>query len=429
MLLGALTDSLRKLKESLDFPHLNADNIDYLFPQEPWLIQVDGGFFCVLRRPNFQMRGDSLAYDGCSILQRLEHNGVILVGPYVAGRNNFQVGGAFQTLKLSGGSVCSTYLDCASMTVQKEVRHSELDAVDSFVRHYGEFEFMGNPSISARSLFPKSRRVEIPGDQFSSRLETEFIWGYTLGERVVRGEISGATLCTIVQDLIAQLEQSLWRSGPERLQRSYFEVVSRRFWRLLTNPIFAELWNNGAIINGECFPGIAHLLSAAQQRWPVLASLSGHGAHGDLILEDIVISLTDERKWNVKLVDPNPQNVSWFIDFSKLMMSAMLRYELIYCDLYDCCLSADCHPLEVIYEFDEATNADCLKELEDYLIRTVGLTPIGSSLQSSAELLRVQACLNMLALPVFHYIEHNQLQRSVMFSVVPMRELYFLLMA
>jgi len=207
------------------------------------------------------------------------------------------------------------------------------------------------------------------------------------------------------------------------MQRSYFNVVRRRFSDLVKIEAFAHLWAAGAVVNGVRLPALEKLLGAAERQWPQLACLQGSGAHGDLVLEDIVLvpSVLGDK---IKLVDPNPQNVSGLIDMAKLLMSARLKYEVIYAGQYECEWNIENEVLAVAFTLSTSNAWSCLDDLAEHLSQRAPWLPIWQSPMSvRSEMLEVQACLNMLALPNFHYIHHGERDRALMFAVVGMSRL------
>jgi len=363
---------------------------------------------------------------GVSLIARLELAGVLVVRER-PDDHPYPLTVPYSTVRLFGGSVCSTYLDLDALVVRKSLRPTQLDSQDGRDRHQLEFAFMSAIPTGCRHLFPKARLLRSPTSDHALTLEMDFVRGYSLGERVLRGEVTGHRLCALVDELTNHLRQSLWSSRPCLLQRSYFDVIRRRFSHLLNGRgIFARLWTAGATVNGIHLGGLEKLVASAERQWPQLASLQGSGAHGDLILDDILLVQYNSGH-EIKLVDPNPQNVSWFIDMAKLMMSARLKYEVIYSGRYECAWSIQDDVFELSFAITDSRSWSCLDDLAEHLAQRAEMMMVEHPESLRRILLEVQACLNMLALPSFHHIHHQEYERSVMFTVLGMSRLQQLL--
>lgn len=379
-------------------------------------------YIAVLARPGLSLEHNARC-SGLSMVSQLERIGVLLIKERPS-EERLPAATSSSRIQLAGGSICSTHLMLDDLLVRKTLRFTLLSEQDGRERHEAEFEFMSAVPVACQYLFPIAKMIRSSCAESGLSLEMEFVRGYTVGERVLRGELTGYNLCAIVSNLAEHLRETLWCSRSESSQRSYFDIIRRRAVDLMQHHVFGRLWVDGAIVNGVRIPGLHALLGAAERTWPQLACLRGTGAHGDLILEDIVLVHEPCGAQIIKLVDPNPQNVSWLIDLAKLMMSARLRYELIYAGLFVCEWKISDGAVEVSFDIDASRSQACLDELAEHLWKVAAETAQAEgTVGVSREMLEAQACLNMLALPSFHQIHHREEARSILFAAVAMARL------
>jgi hypothetical protein len=384
-------------------------------------LDVGADRYVIIRTEQSVKKPSEQHTQGSQIIPQLERAGIILLKHHtdIHFRHDTDTANT-KRIRLSGGSICDTSLNLTSWIIEKRIGQSRLaNRIDAVDRHLAEFRFMANVPENCQKLFPSATLLD---DKRGKNLNIEFVAGYSLGERVIRGELSGHRLCGIIDNLICELKETLWSSVPRQPQRNYVDIVKRRFGELTGVEFFDRIWTEGAIVNGIELPSVEALLRSVQERWPLLMHLDGTGAHGDLVLEDIVLSLTSGKD-NCKLIDPNPQNVSRFVDYAKLMMSAALKYEVIYEGCFRCDLSMSGDRIQLAYALEESDAWRCLEDLREYLQHSVyNEREIPSDLWP--DMLMAQACLHMFALPAFHHLQHGKFVRSLIFTAVAMTEMY-----
>lgn len=320
-------------------------------------------------------------------------------------------------IELSGGSVCVVHLDLRTKTIYKTPIKSILSSEDTSSRHVGEFRYLSGIPTSMASLFPSRSTVYSNINDEDTILSNEFHRGYTLGEKVHRGELTIELVWQILDEMISNLEKTVWTAKEPSLQRRYTDLIRRRFRQFSEPSIFSRLYRESFSINGIAFPSIEKVMEKVELHVADFNNLFGAGCHGDLILEDIVVAREDKNKYRIKLVDPNPQNTSWLIDYSKLMMSVLLHYEQIYFDRYMVKKFDDLgSEIEIQYALEPHVSSEVLQSLETHFqFRFERSCATLKQTEISFEKVKIHACLNMLALPAFHDIQHGNSDRSLVF--------------
>ena len=330
------------------------------------------------------------------------------------------------SVELCGGSVCTTVLERSEnrWVVAKQLTGSEaqLDAVDSAARHRAEAAWLASRRGGKSDPFP-STRVTRWGEHL--RWEMEFIPRYTLGERIVQGRESAASVMGTIRGVVEALAATVYGRRRGAKQPSYLDIVERRFNRLsASDTSYATLWYSGGIINGRRCRPIRSLIAQAREELPDIAHpQGGRGCHGDLIFENILPPGIPHTSVGVRLVDPNPANSSPLVDLAKILMNVVSCYDLAYRDHIRVAVK---EPGSAGLEVDVDLFDDALSRSYGSLCRLVA----GAFLSELPELSKIvgfrvndrslvaQAALHSLALPIFHDAHHRARGRAIGFASV-----------
>jgi hypothetical protein len=355
---------------------------------------------------------------GALLVKSLEENGIVLIADRDATTPPHS-----PVALLSGGSICSTWVDVASMMIIKRATASSiLPFEDAYGRHLGEFQFLSKACSTTPSLFPDTDHRTTGGGDLEANIT--FAPGYSLGERVLRSELDGDQLCSLLDLVLDRLASSLWRSlPPGPTQPSYVEVVERRFRQLLHIPVFRRLWDEGAEINGMLVASVRGLL-AATRKWGIVSELPAGGAHGDLILEDIVLANLWRGSPEIVLIDPNPTNCSWIVDVAKLFMSTSAYYEVLYAGQFSINVSMNPARCKIEVQLENAAAVATLDTAASHIERRfAALCAEMRSRRLGFDVVEVQTALHLLALPSFHALHHRAHDRAVAFAASGMMRL------
>ncbi|NOZ46456.1 MAG: hypothetical protein GXO79_06700 [Chlorobi bacterium] len=235
------------------------------------------------------------------------------------------------TNPIFGGSVCESKLEYTGRhwTISKQFQNnSELEKTDSIERHIIEAEWLTSKEIKKTGLFPQCN-YQHKNDKF--KLSSEFIPSNTLGEVIWDGKYSVKKIADFIGDIFSKLNSSIYLDPSDQKGECYIEKVQRRWENLITkdtNKIWSELYTNSSIINGKRYASLNQILANIEKKSKHI-SLNNNSnprmCHGDLIPEDILVNSTLTK---FILIDPNPQNSDPLCDWSKMIMSIFLYYEL-----------------------------------------------------------------------------------------------------
>jgi hypothetical protein len=350
--------------------------------------------------------GDYCSADPYVVLERL---GIVALG-------YDQLNEELTGLRLAGGSVCETRLKWSDQgwMVVKTSGLSGLAAVDTYERHEREARWLSLPLHDARRrgrCFPKICSSKIGDGKVS--FTSEFLPRYTLGERILQGRETEATLKVHLQQVFATLNEHLYCFGNTRQQVSYMDVVARRINMLRrVDSYYEDVWSRGLIVNDTTVPSLKEMFRRIEEYDldAIRAPRGGWECHGDLILEDILPpSLCSPGE--MAFVDPNPMNCSPIIDVAKLLMNLGTLYDLAYRDRF--MFHASWNPagtLEVRFEFYDREIVSLFDRIGGYLLDSIHeFLPVHLTKWAAIDPLsaKVQAGLHALALPAFHDVHHG----------------------
>lgn len=333
---------------------------------------------------------------------------------------------------LAGGSysTVSLHINDGCPIVRKRLALDGRLTADRELRQMQEIKWLAALPSEAAELF-----APVLGATHSAaelELRTAFVPGYTLAELVFQGRIEGPELAVILEHIYATVSATLWSRPASAMQivgarENYLERVRRRVDEILASDypregiLRAFFAAESVNVNGSTCLGVEAMLSALEgdPRWDPVVNPKGHTqCHGDLILEDVLISAG--AKHGFALVDPNPANQSAIYDLGKTMMSLWLEYEPYYFDRFnvECevlagggvALEVETTAPEVSATYREAADR-FMPFVERELIQYLALPP--SRLRAS---LRMGAAIHMLAITVFHLLHHGSEGRALAFA-------------
>ena len=333
---------------------------------------------------------------------------------------------------LAGGSysTVSLHISDGRPIVRKRLALDGSLTTDRELRQMQEIDWLAALPSELAELF-----APVLGTTHSAaelELRTAFVPGYTLAELVFQGRIEGPELAATLEHIYATVSATLWSRPASAMQTSgihenYLKRVRRRIDAILTSDypregvLRALFAAESVTVNGSTCLGVEAMLSALESdpRWDPVVNPKGHIlCHGDLILEDVLISA--EAKHGFALVDPNPANQSAIYDLGKTMMSLWLEYEPYYFDRFDVeyevlpsggvVLTAETTAPEVSATYREAADR-FMPFVERELIQYLALPP--RRLRAS---LRMGAAIHMLAITVFHLLHHGSEARTLAFA-------------
>lgn len=353
----------------------------------------------------------------------LERNGVFAVSPCRPKADG---------LVLSGGSYSSVSVHPhdGRPVVRKRLSVTPPVSRDREERQLGEIEWLSRVPAAVRELFAPIAWIE----QSDAHLElaTEFVAGYTLAELVFQGRLDDKQLAERLEAIYTAVSSVIWTSRSlsppiARSAETYVERIRRRMQDVLASDYADDgglrslIEASRVIVNGQKCTGVRPLLEKldGNSQWKHVVSPARRTlCHGDLILEDILIS--DSLPNGFRLIDPNPANESPIYDLGKTMMSLWLGYEPLYFDLFsldwengkqgDFHLEINVGAAEVQAIYLDATDRFLPyveRELAQHLrLPTDRLKPA----------LRMSAAIHMLAIPVFHLLHHRKEERALAFA-------------
>ncbi|AUI60410.1 hypothetical protein [Amycolatopsis sp. BJA-103] len=338
-------------------------------------------------------------------------------------------------IRLSGGSYSEVVLDVAGPepVVTKSVwieRHA--DQIDSSMRHRNEAEWLAAAN-KFTTLFPRLESAVEGRHLFV--FKTGFFPAYSVAELVLQRRLSGDQLAAVLCGLYEELRDVLYTRPPIEVRwpdrdRDYIHKIRRRHVSLMaatkdTDTPLADVVRASRIrVNGRLCPSLETLLSAVESDplWrPVLWTSTKHSCHGDLILEDILLSAGPSRE--VKLIDPNPYNQHGLFDLAKTMLSLWIGYEFVYFDLFEVSIGRNGmgDELDVKITFHSPGSvadyeAAAAQFIEYARCRLAGFLHLPKALFD--RLVRMAAALTALAIPSFHLIAHCRPDRALAFHVL-----------
>lgn len=389
------------------------------------LRSVLGGRWIVLHRCDLRRLDDAflrLQRDGGNGYSALESVGAVLIAP---SRDATLTGGSYATstmVQLSG-----------RVAVRKAISRSIMaERVDAQSRLAREIEWLQALPLDARQLFPRVIGVEeSPG---SIGYLSEFVPGYTLSERLFHGSISvkeaGEVILTALRGLRRHLYgRRLEDTAHTATEWSYVERIRRRARAIERSPASAGsdlrrlLRAREVEVNGVRCPGMDELLDGISRSevLKVFEPQTPEYAHGDLILDDIVIGPGGKPR----LLDPNGHTHTRLYDVGKLCLSLLTLYEFFKYDYFNCRVSSEAGTLTVRVRPREHRALERYAQLAAQLpeiLRASNVLEVNSPRLTGVGLLLLNGLQN-LALPMFHLLHHGAEQRAVAFQAIGMLRL------
>lgn len=356
---------------------------------------------------------------------QLEAAGIFVVSPYRPDGDG---------LLLAGGSYSqvSLHVEDGAPIVRKRLDLDGRISQDRELRQIQEIEWLTAVPASVGELFAPVLRTRRSAEELE--LTTGFVPGYTLAELVFQGRLDGAGLASTLEGVYSQVSSTLWSQPPLPVSgargESYVQRTQRRTRAMLASDYRADgilrsfLQAQSVVVNGHRCVGPTRLLETLERdrSWdPVVHPTGKTLCHGDLILEDILIS--PDTTHGFSLVDPNPANDNPLYDLGKTMMSLWLAYEPIYFDLFsiqwrvapDAGLEVE---VELVGEAP-AVYRDAAERFFAFVERELaGSLALPREQLHSA--LRMSAAIHMLAITVFHLLHHRREERALAFAATAM---------
>jgi hypothetical protein len=353
----------------------------------------------------------------------LQRRGILVISPWRM---------SAEGVTLAGGSYSSVALDIREgrPVVCKRLTSGRTLQPDREIRQRGESAWLRQLPDDALALFPPVLKTVEDGPELVT--VTGFVPGYTLGELVFQRRVDGATLASNLIDVYEAVRERLWRRPPielavQAVKESYPERIARRIETILASTYEADgavrrlLLADTAIVNGLRCNGVFPLLRVLrrQRRWDAVVHPRGRAlCHGDLILEDVIVS--EHAPLGFVLVDPNPTNQHPLFDVCKTMMSLWLGYEPIYFDRFTLAeRRSGSGTVELSVTLDDE-DVRCVLATAAELFLNYVECELGDMLRLPSSkwraLLRMGAALNMLAITVFHLLHHGKEERALAFA-------------
>jgi hypothetical protein len=379
------------------------------------LVRLGGGppLSLLYTRPAAGPGAENPGTDG--LYRYLERRGIVAIA---AGRD-----ASTTEIELAGGSVCRSTVRRSGRDwlVRKEITASALPSRDARDRHVEEARWLQDMTNgNGLSCFPRVRSLCAEDGRLV--WTSDFVPGYTLGERLIQGREDSRSLAGKLRDVVDLLAQQLHWRRCDRPQQSYADVVTRRFDVLRRQSrIYDDLWRHGAVVNGVAYPPVEWLLSwlGSERLDAVLRPSGGRECHGDLILEDILC--TEGPGIGFTFVDPNPLNASPLVDYGKILMNLLSGYDFAYRDWVGVSCEHDRRgsaPVLGVSSHVPEMFQDCLRiygEVAEHVAAVARTSRSGD--ECTLRVLTVQAALHALALPIFHDVHHRSRQRAVYFAL------------
>lgn len=354
----------------------------------------------------------------------LERSGILVVSPYRVDGNG---------LLLAGGSYSrvSLHVEADKPVVRKRLAVSESPSEDRELRQIQEIEWLTAAPAAVSELFAPI--IATRHSETELELKLQFVPGYTLAELVFQRRLDGPGLAAALAHVYSLVSSTLWSRPPltDAAARSagYVQRIRRRIGDILASDYPADgvlrsfLQARTVVVDGRRCVGPRRLLEIlGEQRWdPVVNPAGSTLCHGDLILEDILVSARAPHGF--RLVDPNPANGNPLFDLAKTMMSLWLGYELIYFDLFAIAWRQGREAVEVEIELGAEEVQAVYRDAAERFVSFVEVElahRLALPRNDLRSLLRMSAAIHMLAIVVFHLLHHGREQRALAFAATAM---------
>lgn len=325
--------------------------------------------------------------------------------------------------QVMGGSVCKTYItmrDGKWVVVKRALRDSRMGSVDGYERHLGEAVWICSREVHQSGLFPNT---EYAVDEGGLTMVSEFVPGDTLGEVMWGGRHSVQRIVEMLSYLFEQLSSKLYIHTASYGGENYILKIQRR-WGYLCSSESEEVWSGlltkPLVLNGREMPSLSRVLEIVQSSYsyvPLNELVTPKMCHGDLIPEDVLV---DSNLTQFMLIDPNPQNADPIADWSKILMSIKVYYDLAlrdklkleYADKDDCIL------IDYSFEDDTEEYLQLMRDLaiallhddSEFLARAARINS-----RVTGRTLLINAGLMALSIAPFHALQHRNLKRALYF--------------
>jgi hypothetical protein len=330
---------------------------------------------------------------------------------------------------LAGGSYCLTELkqEGDRLNVRKSIAIDEEGGfIDSDLKFLREAEVLTSLPDSARGLFPLVTSTGIADGR--CYYNSEFFFGYTLGELILQGRISANRVIALLSSLFDNLTVGLYNHHKQSTALSCQEAsiqdrVVRRlaFMEHSEDPI-ALPWKkllsaDPVVINGIEFlgwPSLRHWLLTSNSRIAAaLANGPPEWCHGDLIFDDILVSADQE---SLQLLDPNGDACSRLYDIGKILLSSWSFYEMLKYDQFSCAYDGDDIELHILRD----PAVEIIKLVHDALALIWVRAGLWNSsyVEPSGGACLLRNGLHNLGLPMFHLMHHRAIARAIAFFAI-----------
>lgn len=399
---------LRHLVERFDQTHL-VERASLLSFGEHATLEVDGDYltlFKPLKTPKNRRIEVNTVY---GLLERL---GVICIqGEAHDGK-----------IELSGGSICRIHLDMGTEPkVTKQVTTTDVDSLDGRIRHQLEAHWLPTKAEEFENLFPSILHTPTKSNALYSM---RFFPAYTLGEHFIHGRLDSNGGKQLIHRCFDLLARTVYRQQVDGDYENYHGKVFRRNRQLLEDPKLppemADLIEYGGMVNGtRCRPVsmLLEIVDSKREFSTILANPDPRMSHGDLIPEDILYSFSED---SICFVDPNPQISDPLADVGKMLMSFQSNYDLALRNRIKLEIEGVGNHISITTITDPIYNryTELQEELGVWLLNSLPNLPLKDCISKdrlTPQAVRLFAGLQMIALPIFHLLHHNNKGRAMFF--------------
>lgn len=369
---------------------------------------------------DFDLAVDSMQRFGGNAYVELLRAGAVVLAPS-------------EDCRLSGGSYADVRLTYADgrLGVRKVISQPEQRfQADAGSRLAREAAWLRSVPEPASSFFP--RLLDVIETDSAVGYVSEFIPGYTLGEQLLDSRLpfrlGREALTRVWEVLVTHLYATTRHPIPHGAGRREYAVEAdylRRIRRRLRTINIAPsgtgeslkrlLYADTIVVNGVRCLGLPVILRALEggRLGQHLRVTRLERAHGDLILDDIILS----GDADVRFVDPNGSAGSRLYDIGKLCLSLTTCYEFFKYDLFDCHVESDRRPPSITVSLPSHPARSMYAELADRLPAVMAdcgvLADDGHHMTGTG--LFILNGLQNLGLPSFHLLRHAAERRAAAF--------------
>jgi hypothetical protein len=249
-----------------------------------------------------------------------------------------------------------------------------------------------------------------------------------LAEEIVDGRLTLDEADSALTSVLEALVQGLYSAPHPAASPSYVDTYLHRIRRRAAAIEAAPMAKGETIkclmraetvfVNGvEChgLPVLLKILNADSLHNDITI-LGYERAHGDLILDDIVLS----HKGELRLVDPNGEACSRLYDLGKLCLSLTTCYEFFKYGMFECEIKTDRESPSVTVSMRRHPAVRTFVELSERLPAIIADSGMldGSAHRITPAGLMILNGLQNLALPMFHLLHHGKELRAAAFLAI-----------